>query len=634
MKKNIYIVIMGISLAFVNTGCFDLLDTTPYDALSTESMWQSEDAVDQGVAGIYSALWNQAPGAYDADFGENFGSTFGYERWGVMGQLYASESLTNGSINPGSGYFSNIWKKLYEGISRANDAIVKIPSKSPAPASKNARLVAESKFLRAWFYFRLNELYGREGLGVPIYTEPISVEECTKGQAPESEVWALIVNDLTDAINEGNLPDIDLTGRVNKGAAYALRGKAYLYQGAKYKEDGSVTVNKELLLKAVSDFDKVRECGYRLFEGNYKELFTETNEHCKEMVFSIQHTTDQEYGTISQKFVGSRFAYSATGNGWGNQMPNPFGLELYEKVDGTPFDWNDVIPGYSSLTDPADRAVYFLRDTLNAAGTVITQEGNGNPLDASVRAKVKKLVNKSAKHAADYLPYGNEARIRKAYQGRDPRLEANFITPYAGFLGGYSFEGAGHDMTVYSRWPLGSNSAAPQASQRADMSTDDGSHFTYFHRKFVYEGSKLPRREDGGLDEPLIRYANVLLWQAEAYVELGQLEKAKANVKAVRDRVQMPTLDSHFADKENARNYVRDERRREFANEGVDFFDEMRWYTWKEMKFNRGRGTASVWGDIWQSYKWPERNNLYIWPVPLTEIQKNPNLTPTPGWLY
>ncbi|MDR0893496.1 MAG: RagB/SusD family nutrient uptake outer membrane protein, partial [Mediterranea sp.] len=494
----------------------------------------------------------------------------------------------------------------------------------------------EAKFLRAWFYFRLNELFGREGLGVPIYTEPTSVDESNKGQSPEADVWKLITDDLTDAIDDPNLPNMDPNGRVTKGAAYALRGKAYLYQGAKYKEttDGSVnvTVNTDLLNKAIADFDKVKECGYGLF-GDYKGLFSEENEHCNEMIFSIGHTDDKGYGTNSQKFVGSRFAYSGTGNGWGNQTPAPAGIDQYEYTDGSPFNWDDIIPDYDKLT-PKERAVYFLRDTLDINSEIVKQEGDQKPLETLVRSSVKTLVEKAGKTAKEYMPYGNEIRIRKAYQNRDPRLEANIITPYAGFNGGYSFAGAGNPMVVYSRWPLGAKSKTPDVTKRADLATDDSNYFTYFHRKFVYEGAGLSRREDGGLDEPLIRYANVLLWKAEAYVELDKLPEAKACVKEVRDRVKMPILDRYFFDQNSARDYVRAERRREFVNEGVDFFDEMRWYTWKEIKFNQGKGTQTVWGEVWQSYTWPTSNNLYIWPVPQSEVERNPNLTRTPGWNY
>ena len=142
---------------------------------------------------------------------------------------------------------------------------------------------------------RLNELFGRNGLGVPVYTEPLeSVEDCTKGQSPESEVWDLIVKDLTDCINEPNFPNhYTESGRACKGAAYALRGRAYLMQGAKYNYDnkaGKVTetiINQNLLKLAVSDFEKVQGCGFGLFQGGYDKLFTQENETCEEMIFSL-----------------------------------------------------------------------------------------------------------------------------------------------------------------------------------------------------------------------------------------------------------------------------------------------------------------------------------------------------------
>ena len=64
----------------------------------------------------------------------------------------------------------------------------------------------------------------------------------------------------------GNEPDKD------KGAAYALRGKVYLW----LKE----------WAKAEADFVKVGECGYGMFDGSYADLFTVANEKCREMISS------------------------------------------------------------------------------------------------------------------------------------------------------------------------------------------------------------------------------------------------------------------------------------------------------------------------------------------------------------
>lgn len=141
------------------------------------------------------------------------------------------------------------------------------------------------------FYDRLNILFGNGGLGVPLYTEPVNPSECNKGQSTEQEVWAQVIQDLSDAIAEPNLPDnqIQGEGRVSKGAAYALRGKAYL-------------LTKEYD-KAIADFAKVGDCGYKLFP-NYRQLFKVANERCEEMILSVQYIEDPTgYGTGIQKYV-------------------------------------------------------------------------------------------------------------------------------------------------------------------------------------------------------------------------------------------------------------------------------------------------------------------------------------------
>ena len=93
----------------------------------------------------------------------------------------------------------------------------------------------------------------------------------------------------------------------------------------------------------------------------------------------------------------------------------------------------------------------------------------------------------------------------------------------------------------------------------------------------------------------LIRYSDVLLWQAEAMVEMGRLEEARALVNQVRRRVAsgqvVMTLDgtapaanylvgeytTPWTDANVARNAVRMERRLELAHEGHRFFDLVRW---------------------------------------------------------
>ncbi|GAB6008575.1 RagB/SusD family nutrient uptake outer membrane protein [Dysgonomonas reticulitermitis] len=628
MKK--YIAIVALCCGFAS--CTDILDTAPYDQVATSTMWTTENLTDMGMNGVYANLRNW--GIYGtslntaSDQNSNGMGQWAYEILGPLGESHNVADFLSGSLNPRSGNVNNLWKRLYEGIHRANDAITNIPALSPCSEEKKACLVAEARFLRAFHYYRLNELWH----GVPYYDVPIRVEECIKGQETEEFIWGKILEDLTACINEPNLPNIDIKGgRVTKGAAYALRGKVYMQQ-KKWPE-------------AAADFDKVGQCGYKLFMGDYKALFTAANERCEEMIFSVQNVATSGYGSISQKYLGTR---SAQGSCWGDHQITPYAVELYENADGTPFNWDDYLPGYSSLSR-AEREVYFLRDTLKNGSQIITVYNKNEttgvttvsyPVSAVVRAR---LATMPSHIASLYLPEGNEARIRTAYDNRDPRLEKNVITPYS------QFRGTGLNSTEFTytyRWPYCANATLQgnvQPVAIGDFQPDYTPNYLYHQRKFVYEGyNPAFVREYGDIDDPLIRYADVLLMWAEALIEQNDLSGAMAKVKQVRDRVGITTLSANFADQDKARKYVRDERRREMLGEGGAYFDELRWGTLKESKYTAPTGDVAQHKQIWgilgrgANFRWPDvySGNKMIWPIPGGEIEMNPNLQHTPGWTY
>jgi hypothetical protein len=90
-----------------------------------------------------------------------------------------------------------------------------------------ARYVGEAKFMRALFYFDLVKAYG----GVPLVTS--TAPDFTQVRATADEIWTLIEQDLTEAIEALPLKTeypADEAGRATKGAAQALLGKAHLYQ--------------------------------------------------------------------------------------------------------------------------------------------------------------------------------------------------------------------------------------------------------------------------------------------------------------------------------------------------------------------------------------------------------------------
>ncbi|OYD44152.1 RagB/SusD family nutrient uptake outer membrane protein [Sphingobacterium cellulitidis] len=584
MKKILVIIIIcGL------IGCKkDLLDTSPNSSVSTATMWTTDNLTDLGIAGVYNTfrLMMGHSGLISPY------ELYQFDRFSFTGQGRFDEPLMLGTITAGDGMFLNYWKIQYEGIQRANDAINNIPIKSPSPEDKKAKYIAEAKFLRAYFYFRLNQVYK----GVPIYLEPFTAAQATKGRSSEEEVWKQILTDLTDCINEKNFPDRYPSGNANyghatKAAAYALRGKVYLY-----KKDWP---------KAAADFQKVKDAGHSLF-ADYKALFKEANEQAPEMIFSIQHRSESGYGNNMQLFCGWPSVYS---RGWNYYMPTPYLVDLYENIDGSPFNWDDVIPGYSGLT-VNEREVYFLRDNISEAERSA----------ATLRGAKMSL----------YLASGNEERIKKAYENRDPRLTANVVTPYSTFRGAYNFTNV--ESIQHMRWPF-----RGQAQINGDIQSDTQINFFYFYRKFVAEGTnELIDRNYGPIDFPIFRYADILLMWAEALNEDNKLEDAISKVNEVRKRAGIALLNSNEFTKVNGKTDLRlriqNERRVEFPNEGINYFDELRWGTWKEKVFQSGNGRKQIWGTNVSNYSY-KGDFLNVWPIPTSEIQMNINLVQNPGWI-
>lgn len=121
----------------------------------------------------------------------------------------------------------------------------------------------------------------------------------------------------------------------------------------------------------------------------------------------------------------------------------------------------------------------------------------------------------------------------------------------------------------------------------------------------------------------MIRLPHVMLLQAEAENELGNLAKAKELVNAIRHRAKLG--DTPANDKASMRLAVEKERRLELAFEGY------RWYDLK--RTGRLYEVMSNATDTQKSYAHRLTNmNKWIWPIPQSEIDLNPNLEQNPGY--
>lgn len=582
--KKIYLLTIAIVML---TACEDFLGRHPHDKVSSETAFESAILAENVVNGVYSNLiydyvtvdasrvnWDAYSSVMDPT---NSLCTSKYNY--LTGKI-----LTNNSI------FQTYWKRYYEGINRANDVINNINRVPDMTDEHKAKRIAECKFIRAYHYYRLNCLWR----GVPIYLENLAPSEYTRPRSSEEEVWQLIIDDCTAAIECESLPGkIDKGssdyGRITKGAAYTLRGKAYMWL-------------KEYAL-AEADFKEVGNLGYALYTGGYENLFKEANERCDEMIFSAQMVAKSGNGNCFSYIYGS---YCTTGFGNSELLLNTNFVNSYEEKNGKPFDWNNYIPGYNEMS-PKERSVYFLRN--NMSDTEVSQM-------ATYGAKM-----------SEYDAIGNEARIKAAYANRDPRLAATAITPYAEYKGGAS----GAEVVYTMRYPY-RNWESPQLDLRGSQTNQ----MLYMIRKFVTVGRESTNIQYNPVDAPIFRYADVLLSLAEAINEQGRTAEAMQYVNQVRSRAGVQLLGTNeytqVVNKEQMAERIRKEKKWELACEEQLYYEELRWETWKEDKFAENNGLQHVWGDPVYTYSWGGEE-YWKWPIPSTEREMNNNLKQNEGWL-
>src|SRR5690606_5998558 len=121
-----------------------------------------------------------------------------------------------------SGIINNRWAHAYEGIGRCNVYLAKVPGITMDEAKRN-RGMAEAKFLRALFYSMLVNYYG----GAPLILDPPVKEHNVLPRNTKEEVFTQIIKDLDEAAAVLGVNAMQ-TGRVTKGACYALKARQYL----------------------------------------------------------------------------------------------------------------------------------------------------------------------------------------------------------------------------------------------------------------------------------------------------------------------------------------------------------------------------------------------------------------------
>jgi hypothetical protein len=621
---------ISIILLMVSFACTkDLLNQIPTGELASTQFWKTEADATYALNGLYShvrALFTRdyffdGHGDYVRARSNNFGT--------VDGDLRQGDAYRADTYNP-TGYAGNhdkMMRYLYGGIHRANYVIENVEKMLPDATATSLpgleAIIGEARLLRALCYFKLIAMWGDVPLIDKVMSDKSEAESLTR--TPIATIKDFIVEDCTYAFDK--LPDAPPSvGRQGKPAALALRGKIRLYWACwnnfGWPELDTFTPNateaQTAYAAAAQDFKAVIEnFGLTLFRNgdpgpcdppgkadnlpNYYYLFTPLANGDGEIILG--------------------FAHGGLSTGQGEELMRDFAGRNHEGSQC----W--VAPRY----EIADRYQAITTGDFCAPLVMV------NPDAAGVGAAV-----------AFNTPGG--ALNPQSYVDRDYRMKSTIQWNYETSIGFTSRVSTGWYPFVYKTW--NANITAANLSSFPGFTTDhigqityntDGVNSGYVFRKFVRNTAGLGRSE-GNYHWPVIRLADVYLMYAEAINEANGAPDALAVsvVNKVRHRGNLPALAAaKTANKNVFFDAVEQERIVELIGEGQRSFDLRRWRAfpraWCGPQDPNGVWTKDTYGAnvtrYFQNLTDKAYSQLYIWRIPESERNKNPNLTQNAPWL-
>lgn len=374
LRKLFYIAGCCIMLA----SCDNSLDIEPTDQLTDASVWKTPTNAGLFLNDIYnnlnpgpqSTVFTNLPSEISNDPLDNFSDN---SISGPLAGIPSYENFAQGSYGPSTPIFTPHWKNMYANIRKCNVFIKNVSASGFDEATKKG-LLAQAKFLRAYFYKSLMDIYG----GVPLITIPLNQAEQGDAIFYPRNTWEECVAFIQKECEEA-AADLPLkvaakdAGRATKGAAWALKGETELYAS---KWADAAATHKKIMESGA---------GYDLYP-DYGALFLPANENNLEVIFDIQYAANIR-GNIKEKYWNP--VKVSDGGGWGAVNPTQNLVDDYEFLDG-----KTEAEG-SALFDPENP--YNNRDKRFAAtiiydgspwksGVIYTRLGvanNPNELDAS-----------------------------------------------------------------------------------------------------------------------------------------------------------------------------------------------------------------------------------------------------------
>ena len=311
MKKIIYSLAIVASMLTLNA-CIGDLDTLPLNETDKTAgqAYQTLEDFEKGLAyiyGSYSLVSQNDPGSSDIAV-EDAGQSELIRQYVVLNEMscdvlkctwgdsYITDTQNNSWTSTPNAATIAVYTRCMVTVTRANEFLLQSKGSSVEGV---AGLRAEARFLRAYAYYMLMDLYGNP---------PVALEEYVGGELPSligrTALFQWIESELLDLVSGSDMPAVGTVGypRVTKGTAQALLARMYL--------NAEVYTGTARWADARSAAEATIGMGYQLC-NNYEELFMQDNSENanaqKEMIFAIGYDRDrtQSWGGTTHLVSGS-----------------------------------------------------------------------------------------------------------------------------------------------------------------------------------------------------------------------------------------------------------------------------------------------------------------------------------------
>ena len=635
-------------MSFAVVSC-DYLDVVPPEqATLPDTMKDREDAVNF-INSCYVAVEQTTPYFYSI-YEWSADETVSPPLWNDNNQQTAWNLRSSSNA---SGY----WNDLYNSLGQCHMFLQMLDQYSPLGTTEEdkSRWRAEAEFLKAYYHFRLLEMYGP----IPIVDERMSqgtLPEDFPGRSHFDYCVDYICNQKLKEETIQSLPAVgqaDDWGRATKAAALALKGRVLLYAASdlwnghfpypnwrneSYETPGYGT---ELVSRSY-DENKWRTA----LQANLEALQYAEKEGERKLVDlnNLPRTLDDvplpyipgvdtstpEGAEFTQRVLMLRSITASDENDgnkeiiWGLFLQNPhdhinFSAQMPKRIVCYNEANNSWVEGWCGLTP----TLYTVEHFYTKDGKLPKQDPAFTPYNS-------------------WLERGDVAdrpEIINLNVNREPRFYACI-----------SFDGDDYSPLICDGEPLRVNLRdAQKQGYNPELFNRDYTVTGYFMKKFI--APELRISSVTGSDnrknyaKPIFRLAELYLNVAECYAELGEVSNALQYLNPIRRRAGVPELtEADVTSEMSIVDWVRNERFIELWGEGHRYYDVRRWMTAPELLKAGAREGLNVEGAgmnptfeelnqrtvINQQFQWD--NRMYLWPIASSEVYSNPQLIQSPGY--